>query len=676
MFNWMQKHRRFMMFFIFLFVGLPLALFIPGVSSRNQDGGIAGANTAVVTVGDVRITAAEFLQEYGRISDLRRQQGLSTDALDLLADGSVDDIVEGLIQRALIIRGASGNAVLPEQEYLAKRLQEDPFFLNTDGEFVPKLFNDWVEAQTRGGINWDAFYDNYALGVSQSVFSGMILASPRVSESEMRDAFMRSRRKMKVKYVAVDPTVELDEEALQTHYEDDKENYMTDEERAVQYVSFSLQPPIPETAEIAVERARGGEEFTDLVEAYSIGADKSSGGDMGWIGVTETPTEQQEIIFALKEGETSDPVRSFNEVHVYQVVEERINEEDDSMEVHARRIVFRPVLTADERVAIEEQATTFLASVNEGDGGDISGAAATAGLSVETSGLFGIRSSEISTVESNDMFGFRQGFSSLDKDAVSEVVRGSNHLFVGKVVSVLEPRQKLFEEAREDIERDATNLYKNGPDYVGQVNDYVAKISSEAKSLTDIATLIPELNAEVKETREFGMNDFLFSDGIFWNTQEAFALMDNAQPGEVKGPMVDFQRVSHFLELVEMVEADPVLADPEWETSKESILESRLFQIQNARQTDYLQFMSEKAQRGGEVLRDNDAIQILLGIDSESDAEEEIVELPSDAPASPDFEEGVLESGESVEEPEAVDEDIAEEATPENTTPEESGVEN
>jgi hypothetical protein len=627
----MQKHRRFMMFFIFIFVGLPLALFIPGVGSSNRDGELAGANTPVVTVGNVSISAAEFLQVFNRYVDARRIQGLSTNSLDLLADGTVDEIVEGLIQSAVIRRGASANAVLPEQNYLAKRLKDEGSFKNENGEFVPSLYNDWVENQTRRGMNWDAFYADYAVGVSQTIFPELVLASPRVFEAEMRDTFMRDRRKMKVKYVTVEPAVDLDEEDLRAHYEDNKENYMTDEERAVQYVAFSIQTPIPETAEIAVERARAGEEFVDLVEAYSVGTDKASGGDMGWIPVTETPTEQQEAIFALKEGETSDPFRSFNEVHVYHVVEERINEEDDTMEVHARRIVFRPVMSAEERAAIQDKATSFLSSVNEADGGDFSAVATAAGLSLETSGLFSRRSGEISTVKATDVSGFRLEFMRLEKDAVSEVVNGRDHLFVGKVVSVLEPRQQIFEEAREDIERDATNLYKNGPDYVGQVSDYISKISSEAKSLSDIATLIPRLNAEVKETREFGMTDFLFSDGLFWNMRDVFALMGNAQPGEMKGPMADFQQISHFLELVETIDPDPAVVNPEWELQKDSILENRLSLIQRARQADYLQFISEKAQVGGEVFRNKSAIQALLGIDSEADAEPELTEVPGDS---------------------------------------------
>ena len=53
--------------------------------------------------------------------------------------------------------------------------------------------------------------------------------------------------------------------------------------------------------------------------------------------------------------------------------------------------------------------------------------------------------------------------------------------------------------------------------------------------------------------------------------------------------------------------------------------------IQSARQDDYLQFISEKAQVGGEVFRNKSAIQALLGIDSEADAEPELTEVPGDS---------------------------------------------
>lgn len=643
--SWMQKHRRFMMFFILIFVGFPLALMVP-----NSGGGGGGVtiDTPVATVGDVKITSSEFLNEYSRYQDFQKQQGVTSDAMVMLTDGTVDEIIEGLIQRALIAKGAAENPVLPEQAYLSARLQEDTSFQNAEGEFVPALYNQWVEGQTRVGMNWDAFYESYATGVSQTLYSRLILTSPRVPEEEMHEAFIRSRRKMVVKYIAVAPEVtELGDVEFEAHYDVNKLNYMTEEERKVEYVAFSITPAIPEAAGIAVERARAGEDFKDLVEQYSVGTDKDSGGDLGWIPVTEEPTEQQEVIFALKEGDVSEPVRANNEVHVYKVVEERINEEDDSMEVHANRIVFRPSLTPEERTTIEDKATAFLAKVTVADG-DVAGVASAEGLTVATSGMFAATSTEIESIGASDVFGFRQGFNTLELNTVgTDVARGNENLFVGKVTMITEPAQESFEDAREDVEQDAKNKYKVGEEYTTKVNDIVAKIFDEAKTLDEAVVLYPELDLEIKTTKAFNRTEYLFSDGLFWNTQEAFAMMDYAAVGELKGPMADFQRINHFLELVEMIEPDSAEVEPEWELSKENVIANRLQQLQTARQADYLQFMSEKAKTAGDVMRDDDVILALLGIGQENDSDSSVEET------SETFEE---ESTEEVE--------VSEEQTP------------
>ena len=631
MFSWMQKHRRFMMFFIFVFVGLPLALMVPTGPSGGNDGSQFGANEPIAIVGKIPITSSDFLQEYSGYVDARRQQGVPTDPAELLLDGTVDDIVDNLIKQALIQQGANENPVLPEQKYLVTRLQDDPYFQNEKGEFVPSLYNQWVESQTRNGMNWVSFYENYAQGVSQSVFTSMLLASPRVSENEMHEAFVRSRRKMKVKNVKIDPEVtELVDADFLTHYESFKTNYMAPGERQVQYVAFSVQPPIPAEATTAVERARAGEVFTDLVAEYSVSADKANGGDMGWIPVTETPSPAEEVIFALKAGEVSEPFRNFSEVHIYFLEEERINEADDSMEVHGRRIVFRPTLSADELAAIEEQASTAIEQLATKDN-DLVAVAEAAGLTVNTTGMFSEDSLEIEGISADDTPAFKQIFTSLNKEEVStEIVRGNNHLFIGKVIEATEPTQLSFEDARESVENDAKNAYKNTEAYAAKVNDYVARIKAEAKSIDDIPVLFPELNVVIKETKEFGMSDFLFADGIFWESRTAFGLMGFAKPGEIMGPLVDLLRINNFLELVEMIEPDPAETEVAWAEAKETVLESRLNQIQTARQADYLQFVAEKAKNGGQVDRRDNVIYALLGLDAQGNpiSDTEDVQVP------------------------------------------------
>ncbi|MFP6582455.1 MAG: peptidylprolyl isomerase [Candidatus Hydrogenedentota bacterium] len=629
----MQKHRRIVMVFIILFVGLPLAFMVPGVGSSDRDVSLVQGTLPVITVGDTVVTAGEFMQLYTQYTDQQSRSGFPTDPVVLWNDGSVQRIVEQLIQRAMIAHGASGNPVHPEKEYLSKQLQGYAMFKDATGQFNPALYNQWVEGNTRGGISWDNVFSQVAEDTNRAAYLELIQASSFVAEGEIRDQYVRSQQKLKVKYVAIAPNTDRSEEQLQAFYDEEPERFNTLEARRIEFVSFPIVAPEPADAQTALERARAGEDFVRLVEEYSMGSDNHLGGDMDWIAVTDTPTPQQEVIFALSEGEVSDVFEFGTQYHIYKVEETRINEEDDSMEVHARRIVFIPTIEAEEIAAKREEADAFLVSVGDADG-DLAVAASAAGLLVSTSGAFDVATFDIEGFHNNDVFSIRQAMSPLVLGEVSaNVIRGRRNLFVAKVVEIIEPKLQTLEEAREDVEAAAIIAYKLTEDYRDEVNGYVSRISAEAETLDDIATVVPELETEIKETREFGVGDFLFSDGIFWNSQEAFALMIGKEPGSIAGPLVDFQQVSHFLELVERNEPEESVMEEQWQEAKVIQLANARLNADTERQLDYLQYLSEQAQHvQGLVYRDDNAIKTLLGLDQPQDLPTEVIteELATD----------------------------------------------
>ena len=79
-----------------------------------------------------------------------------------------------------------------------------------------------------------------------------------------------------------------------------------------------------------------------------------------------------------------------------------------------------------------------------------------------------------------------------------------------------------------------------------------------------------------------------------------------------------------------MIEPDPAETEVAWAEAKETVLESRLNQIQTARQADYLQFVAEKAKNGGQVDRRDNVIYALLGLDAQGNpiSDTEDVQVP------------------------------------------------
>lgn len=615
MLEFMMKYRRSVMIFIFVFVGIPMALMVPGTGGMGGDDAMSG-RLPIVEVGDTVVTSAEFLDLYNRYTDMRRTQGQPIDAVSMMADGTVDQIVEQLIQDAVLQRGASKNPVIPDREFLAERLKEYSDFQDPQtGEFQPALYNQWVQGTTRAGVSWDAIYEQVAQDVKRESYLSLIEASAFVDEANVHEVFVRSKQKVRAKYLQIAPDTTRTEEQLREHFEEN--DYETLEGRTIDFVTFSLTPPLPPEVDEVISRARGGEDFAALVEEYSVGADKYDGGDMGWIEVTEDPTPQQEAIFALEVGEVSEPVESFTEIHIYKVEDERIREEDDTLEVHARRIVFRPSLSAEAKTAIENEAKAFLENVQAADG-DLRGAASEAGLTVETSGAFDSSTTEIEGIHQNDVFAIRRNVLPLSEGEVtSTIVTGMKNLYVAKVASILEPRPMTFEEAREDVERDAENAYKQTEEYLNLRSEYANAIQAEAESLADIATVVPELaDQEIKESPEFGPGDMLFNEGLFWNPQEAFALVVDAQPGTAVGPLTDFQGEQYMLELVEVIQPDEEQLQTEWQEIRDEMLTNARDRANMERRLDYLQYMSDRAQNvDGIVMRHDDAIRAVLGTD-------------------------------------------------------------
>lgn len=616
--EFMHKHRRLIMVFVFLFVGLPLAFMVPGLGgNRGGSGSQFDPSYAVAMVGSTPITAEQFLVRYNDATRQRSQNGLPVSASDMVNDGTVEQIIELLIRETMIANQTQEEPVYPENDYLIERLQEDPYFRTDAGEFNKGLYNQWVKAQIKRGVNWDSIYDGVAADVNQEVYLALLGASGRAFESEIREEFEASRTKLRINFVAIQPTVELSEEELREHFRENLLQYMTPEERRADFLAISMKPDRPAIVDELLKRARAGEDFAELAKEYSESFDRDQGGDMGWIKANALLPEHQEALLALGAGEVSEPVESVAGIHLYKVEEERTNDEGER-ELHARQITIRPQLSEEEIDVRLDRAQELFTLAVETDG-VLEIVAADEGLEMQSTGLFSNVSAVIDNVSNTDAFAFRQKMRSLDVGEVSGVIEGRDNLYVGVVTEILQPIQRTFEDAREDVERNAINLYKNGPEYIGKVAEYTNIIRESAETLDDIAELVPDLEFEVNETEAFGLNDFLFTQGLPIDTRQVFQALRGKEAGDLVGPLLDFMRVTHFIELVERIPPDESTWETEWEVESKSMRGAIQQMRKLARQSDHIQFLIEKASDEAMIQKDYDAIFSLLGLDETSD---------------------------------------------------------
>jgi hypothetical protein len=640
----MRKHKRGILIATIIFIGVPFVFFIPGVSLSDIAGGdSAFGPQTVAQVGDVPIAAADFLNQYDWYSKSRTSpSGDRPDPEELMADGTVDQILEQLVNSALLTRKINAHDLDTTQDHLIELLKKDASFLDENGELDKVYFNQWVTSAR--SIDWNGVYALKRNQMNQRMVLNLASASARVLDEDVRQQYLDTNTKIVVKHIAIEPKVDLSEEEILAFWEDSKETYLTDEERTAEIVTFSLEAPEPPLVEDILVRAAAGEDFVQLASAHSQGPNPAQGREVGWLTDGPNTPDHRKPLFDMEVGAISDPVRGPGGIYIYKVEEKRDSADvEGQQDVRVSEILIRPTLDAEERAARLASAEAFLALAQGEDG--FAGAAEKEGLEIQTTDSFSSSSVEIENISAVDAFTFRRELGEVALDGLSAVVTARDFLYVAKVTGYTEPQQKTLEDAREDVDRDAIALHKNGPEYVGAVQQYITDIQSKAGSLEEAKSLFPELELVVNQTNPFLPTDFLFSDGILWSCREAFNAVGRSRPGTMGGPLRDFSNVFHFVELVEKILPAEDEGENTWETEKEVLKETALATLQFERQADYFQYMNEQADAEFLINRNYDAISALL-IGDPAEAPEEPAAETSPVSVSDPIE---TESAESAE---------------------------
>ena len=129
------------------------------------------------------------------------------------------------------------------------------------------------------------------------------------------------------------------------------------------------------------ERARRGEDFTQLAIAYSDAGTALEGGALGWRKVNQLPSFAADAIPRLKPGEITEPIRTPSGLHIFKVVESRGAASSALVsQVHARHILLQTNAIEDDETVrqklvqfreriLKGEAFEAIASVNSADGG-------------------------------------------------------------------------------------------------------------------------------------------------------------------------------------------------------------------------------------------------------------------------------------------------------------------
>lgn len=320
---------------------------------------------AVATVNGENILYPDYQKEYDRmIGSIRDQFGgnIPSQLLDTL--NFKDQVVNSLIQKALLRQGALKSGLYVSDQELRNNIQSMDAFLN-NGVFDVKWYEE-VLASSRLSVK--KFEEGLRYDLLTAKVMDHLSRFDKVSDGELQELFAYNYGLSKFNYAvfqAGDFTdkVEISEEGLAAFFQENKANYMTEPLVKLKYLLFSSDAPnLPEATDEQIsqyyqnniaqfstperrkarhilirsssedsveskEAARNkmneiqtelqsGADFADLAKRYSEDGSAAQGGDLGFFSQGQMVKPFEEAVFALSEGETSGIVETQFGLHL------------------------------------------------------------------------------------------------------------------------------------------------------------------------------------------------------------------------------------------------------------------------------------------------------------------------------------------------------------------------
>jgi peptidyl-prolyl cis-trans isomerase SurA len=126
---------------------------------------------------------------------------------------------------------------------------------------------------------------------------------------------------------AVRSRVSVDASEVEAYYKAHQDEFSQPAQARVRHIFFRIDPDaappqvdaVRERASRVLREARNGGDFGELARRYSEDATAANGGDLGVIKRGQALPEFEEVIFALREGDVSEVVRTPNGLHIVKI---------------------------------------------------------------------------------------------------------------------------------------------------------------------------------------------------------------------------------------------------------------------------------------------------------------------------------------------------------------------
>ncbi|MDP8209017.1 MAG: peptidylprolyl isomerase [Candidatus Electryonea clarkiae] len=236
------------------------------------------------------------------------------------------------------------------KNYPLPAIRQNPVFQDSMGNFNQYIYEQFL---------LDPIYESQVIMLEQNTRQQLeqqkiiqrLSSVVHVSEEEAKEAFIRDNTLADASYIVVnakkldaDSSV-VSEDDINNAYKEQKEDFLTEETRTIQYVLFEDSPSSDDSMDASElildikDRIERGADFEEIAREYSEDASASEGGDLGWFGAGKMVKEFEEAAFNTEPGKMVGPVQSQFGFHLIRV-DDRKGSGDD-LEVKARHILVK-----------------------------------------------------------------------------------------------------------------------------------------------------------------------------------------------------------------------------------------------------------------------------------------------------------------------------------------------
>jgi peptidyl-prolyl cis-trans isomerase D len=555
----MRKHAKSWLIKVLIGIIALVFIFYFGYSFTDEGGKVAEVNGEVISLMEYENAYRELLtalqQEY---------QDMWSDSL-IEAFDLKNRALESLIEEKIISREAEKTGLDVTEKEIRDRILEFPAF-QYNGSFDSNRYRAVLANYRMSGEDFEEsiaqellqeklmqFLTTFLVVSDQDVLDYYTYLNEKVKisfvqfsaedfkdsismdYSMMEDYFEQHREgyripeNIRIDYVVIHPEdfrdqVDINEWEIRAYYEDNPSMFKQEKEVRARHILFRVpsnatedeEEKIKEKALSVLEKARSGQDFSELAREYSEGPSKEQGGDLGYFSEGQMVESFEEAAFDMEKGKISDLVKTTYGYHIIKVEDIKEERVKDFEEVRDQIL---DILIGNESEDLAHERALSLIDRMPYDI-DLAEYAAENGITVISTEYFS-RQDPIPYIQGDEKL--KKLVFSLQSKEISEVIEFDDDFYIIQVMDRKPSYLPEMDEVADEVEAD----YK---DYLATME---ARLSAERfleklRQGNDWDELAEEANMKPETTDFFARLDFPENIGVIQGLNEAaFNLSEN-----------------------------------------------------------------------------------------------------------------------------------------------------